>query len=83
MKPGEKLEIVLYAIMHPIEFLSCKKLTLVSQSRSNTGPRVVLVMSWSIWRDQGVVVLHEFVRVCVVTEQSIVWGRELCLRKNN
>lgn len=28
-----------------------------------------------------VLVLHEFVRVCVTMEQGIVWGRELCLIK--
>lgn len=45
MKPGEKLEIAVYAFVHTIEFLSLKKSPLVSQNKSNIRPFTVLIVS--------------------------------------
>lgn len=53
MKPGEKLEIVLYDIMHTIKFLFYKKSKLVSENKSKIRPYTVPVVSAGVFGEIG------------------------------
>lgn len=69
MKPGEKLGIVLYVIMHTIKFLSYKKSMLVSENKSKIRPYTVPVVAAGVFGE-----IRRFLFSMGLSELALQWS---------